>query len=575
MTVSEPVYAARILGTPSVDVSMVKGSGQITFDSGRWPHVQANVSLAVEDPTLLEALDPRDSHRVAVDVWPDSQWTDTPEGPVQVPIGTPRTFDLGIRRASPSRADSRVALTLASDEALLDDHRPVAGIDMMNFASDIKALCQSVIAAALGAGVAVSGPTGSVYPLWDVTNLVPFPTGHSGTSGWVTSTGATSLLAVATPPVAPPVGLSAVRWTAAAGVSVVQAGGWNGVDATKVCAVTPGKQYTASIYLLSSIARNAIIRLAFRDENGTSLPGAVTSSAPVMTSTSAWTRVSVTAIPPKLARYAYIIVQTEGNTSGQFHYGTVVMLTEGPFLPEPFYGNSVSNADYRYEWAGTVNASASIRTALRDAPDRDALYWSAGMSALDFLAPLVQVLGLRLVCDETRAWSLRGAGYLAPGSITFRDGVNIITASEELSRDSEDWYQGAVFRYSWDDRDGIAQTRDDIYVMPGITNPKVILREINAPYPGPGRAQYAVQRAQGRGRTVTAEKVARWTETAEQPLSAILEGTPIQLGTAERVEFDLGKNQVTVTSRTTDTPAGAIVLLPGTINALPGTINNL
>ncbi|WP_217585137.1 hypothetical protein, partial [Microbacterium sp. GbtcB4] len=95
--------------------------------------------------------------------------------------------------------------------------------------------------------------------------------------------------------------------------------------------------------------------------------------------------------------------------------------------------------------------SAPIRTRVRDAPDRDALYWTAGMAALDFLAPVVQALGLRLVCNEARAWSLRNAEYRASGSITFRDGVNIIAASEELSRDSDDWFQGAVFPNSWDD----------------------------------------------------------------------------------------------------------------------------
>jgi hypothetical protein len=197
------------------------------------------------------------------------------------------------------------------------------------------------------------------------------------------------------------------------------------------------------------------------------------------------------------------------------------------------------------------------------------------MSALEFVAPLVQVHGLRLVCDEQRAWSLRDVNFRAEGSMTFRDGVNLVAADEDLSRDSEEWFQGAVFRYTWTDRDGIQQTRDDTYVLPGIAQPRVVLREIKAPYPGPGRAQYAVRRAQGRGRTVTATKVASWAEATEQAFSAILEGTPIQIGISERVVFDLASNQVTVTSRTVDTPTGAIDLLPGTINALAGTINTL
>ncbi|WP_217585317.1 hypothetical protein, partial [Microbacterium sp. GbtcB4] len=77
------------------------------------------------DAALFEDHDPRANLRLAVGVWADTEWTETPEGPVQVPTGTPRTFDLGIRRASPSRADTRVNPTLASDEALPGDHRPV------------------------------------------------------------------------------------------------------------------------------------------------------------------------------------------------------------------------------------------------------------------------------------------------------------------------------------------------------------------------------------------------------------------------------------------------------------------
>lgn len=491
----------------------------------------------------------------------------------QVPDGAPRIFDLGIRSANPDRSAATVACRLASDEALLGDHRPLAGMDLIQYANDIHALVEAVIALALGAPVDVAGGSGSVYPLWAVTNLIPNPSGEGGVAGWSTSTGASNLTSIA-PPIAPVLGVRAVRWRANAGTSVVQAGGWDGVNATKVAQVTPGRLYTASLYLLSSTARAATIRLAFRDENGTSLPNAVFSSAPVMTSSTGWTRLSVTGIPPKLAQYAYIIVSTEANTEGQLHYGDGVMLTEGPFLPEVFDGSS-SNPDYTYEWTAASHASPSTRTPTRDAPDRDALYWRAGISALEFLAPLVQVLGLRLVCDETREWTLRDETYRAAGAQTFRNAVNIAEASEELSRDSDDWFQGAVFRYTWTDRDGIDQSRDDTYVLAGVDQPKVILREISAPYPGPGRAEYAVRRAQGRGRTVTASRQAKWDENAEQPLTALLEGTEIQTGLADRVVFDLAENTVTTTGRTTDTPANAIALLTGTINALTGTINDL
>lgn len=552
MTITTPTYAARILGTPDVPVSLRAESGRITLDAATAPHVDATLTLAMTDVSVLDAADPRQGRRMVVEAGG-------------------RSFNLGIREANPNREESTVEVRLASDEALLRDHRPLTGVDMIQHADDIRILVEKVIQAATGDTVSVAGSTGSVYPLWSVTNLIPYPTGHSGVAGWVASTGASNLTAIA-PPVAPPIGSVAVRWRANAGVSVVQVGGWNGVDASRVCAVTPGRLYTASIYLLSSTARAATIRLAFRDENGKSLPSAVYSATPVVTSRSGWTRLSVTGVPPKLARYAYIIVQTDANTEGQLHYGQAVMLTEGPFLPEPFTGGS-SGPDYVYEWADAAQASPSTRTPARAAPDREALFWPAGMSALEFILPLVQVLGLRPVCDETRAWSLRSEAYRAAGAQAFRAGVNVITAREQLSRDEDDWFDGAVYRYSWTDRDGIQQTREDTFALPGAS--RVILREIDAPWPGAGRAEYAVRRAQGKGRTVTATKQATWTERAEQPLSVILDGTPIQTGIAERVVFDIAENTVTTTSRTIDTPAGAIDLLTGTIDALTGTINDL
>lgn len=335
MTTLAPTYAAVITGTPDVPVS--PRAGTITLDAGRAPHVEGSLTLALPDPALLDDLDPRDGRRL------------------RVTINGTREFDLGIREANPNRDDSTVQVRVASDEALLGDHRPLAGMDMIQYAGDVSALLERVIEAATGDVVTVAGETGSVQPLWEVTNLIPYPTGDSGVLGWNTSTGATNLTAIA-PPVAPPVGTNAVRWRANAGASIVQCGGWDGVGATKVVAVTPGRLYTASVYLLSTTARLATIRVAFRDENGKSLPSAVYSADPVMTSTTAWTRLSITGIPPKLARYAYIIIDTQGNTDGQLHYGTGVMLTEGPFLPEPFTGSS-TGADYTYEWTETVNAS--------------------------------------------------------------------------------------------------------------------------------------------------------------------------------------------------------------------------
>lgn len=66
-----------------------------------------------------------------------------------------------------------------------------------------------------------------------------------------------------------------------------------------------------------------------------------------------------------------------------------------------------------------------------------------------------------------------------------------------------------------------------------------------------------------------------WTATAEQVVSVVLDGAPTQIGVARAVAFDFGSGEMTITTRTTDTPPGAVNLLTGTVNSLTGTVNNL
>jgi hypothetical protein len=187
--------------------------------------------------------------------------------------------------------------------------------------------------------------------------------------------------------------------------------------------------------------------------------------------------------------------------------------------------------------------------------------------------PLVQANGYRLVCDEAREWTLRSADYVAPGASTFVHGVDLTEASDTLDREST-WFDGQVTRYRWEDPNGISQERADSWALTGSPT-RVNLVEINAPYPGTGRSEYAVRRAQGRGREVVASRVARWDERAEQDVSVLLSGAPTQVGLTDRVEFNLDNDEVTVTTRTSDANPGSIDLLPGTIDSLAGFINDL
>ncbi len=210
---------------------------------------------------------------------------------------------------------------------------------------------------------------------------------------------------------------------------------------------------------------------------------------------------------------------------------------------------------------GAVLAPSGDAPAVGSGADSDALLWKAGDSALQFLQPLVQALGLRLVCDEKRVWTLRNENYTGHGEIhTISHGENLIAGDDEIDRDADLWFDARVTRYSWTDSAGTRQERVDAYAL---TNPytRATLLEVNAPYPGDGRSQYAVRRAQQRGRELSATTIANWDMHAEQPAVFTFPETPIQFGAVQTVEYDLSRDEMTITARTIDTPDTAWVLL--------------
>ncbi len=206
--------------------------------------------------------------------------------------------------------------------------------------------------------------------------------------------------------------------------------------------------------------------------------------------------------------------------------------------------------------------------------DPDAFTWKAGQSAIDFLMPLVQAAGFRLVCDESRAWTLRDEDYAEPGAASIRHAVNLTDADERISRESDAWYDAAVTRYTWTDSLGVEHVQVDAYAL---TTPytRLQLFERDTPYPGSGFSEYAVRRTQQRGREIEAHAVSDWRVTTEQSLTIYLDDEPTQTGNSQSVTFDLSNDEMTVSARTTDTADGTIDLLTGFIDGLAGYIDGL
>lgn len=552
MSVAAPSYTA-VAGATSLAVE--DDSGEVSLDAGRSPHVAGSLSVSGGAATLA-LLDARTS----------------PPPRVVLTCGG-RTFDLTVRGARRAHDGDVVTVDLASDEALLDDYRPLTD-DGSCFA--VQGSARSVVAYVINKAIpgAVLQASPSVDASWqraeDSINLVPNGSFEVDLSGWWAGSG--TVMNRASDWAADGSWCARLEPNGTTNVTYIETGNLLGG------AVTSGKTYMV----------RATERLAAA-QTGTLHPSARRLEVYYRIGNGAYTSLLTDQPANAVGVYEHVLRFTvptgvtelkvrlwNGASTTSWTRWDAVRLSEASAdtADTGYYGgNTPATSRYVYTWTGTAGASTAVRTALVDRP-AEALLWRAGQSAMEFLHPLLQASGLRLVCDEQRRWTLRDDTYRAPGAVSIRDGVNLVDGEENISRDDESWFDARVTRYGWTDRNGVRQTRDDAYALtPSFT--RATLMEIEAPYPGPGRSQYAVQRAQGRGRDVKVEAMADWTVAAEAPLEARLQGSPVLEGTVQSVRFDLASDRMQITSRTVELRPGTIDALSGTIDALAGAIDSL
>lgn len=544
MTVSEHVYTAVLSGVSPQTLRVHEDAGSIDFDVDRTPHVGGRLRLTGANEDLLAAIDARQSPppRVVVDV--------TAEFPSGVQTST---FDLTVRGHDRDQDNGEPVLELASDEALLDDYRTLADdLTPLTHQDSLRDLVGYTIDKAIPGASLEPGDDVAVPALSDADNVVRNPKVASDTVDW----GITGSAAVNRETSGGPAGISATYYRAvptsgATGVAIH-------IDENTV-AVRADTNYKLIAYVYAQSTQSVTLDCWVIDANGTVIGSAtpvsvVPAGSWVKLVCPFYTRDTGAKIRPRLSVDGAALALTVGFTAVR-----VSVDSGDPGDDEPFDGDTADTALYGHEWTNTPNASSSRRVALIDAATPAALTWKAGDSALEFLAPIVQRFGLRLVCDETRAWTLRDAEHTVEGSVTIRYAVNMTRGSERVSRDDDIWCDACVVIYKWTDAAGVQRTRVDSYSMVGSPT-KVRRITKDAPYPGPGFAQYVVERAQGRGRVVSAGMVANWGTRPEQLASIRLSGSPDQTGSVQRVSFDLSNDEMTVSARTTDTSTDAWLL---------------
>lgn len=544
MTESTHVYTATLTPDDIVLPIHDDSPGSITLDTTRAPYVQGSLRLSTADADILAAINALQSPapRIVIDV------------NAEFPTGEQdRSFDLTVRGHSRDQETGEPVLSLASDEAILGDFRPPEDdFTPLDHQDSLRDLVDYVLDTVIPGAALEAGDDFEVPALSDADNVIRNPKVTSNTVDW----GITGSAAVNRETGGGPAGISAGYYRA------VPTAGATGVvihiDENTV-AVRGGVDYKLIAYAYAQSTQSVSLDCWILDANGT----VITSCAPATaTPAGSWVKLvcsffmpeTATKIRPRLSVNGSALALTVGLTAVR-----VSVDSGDPTDDEPFDGDTTDTALYSYEWRSTANASSSRRVALVDAATPSALTWPAGVSALAFLMPIVQRFGLRLVCDETRAWTLRDASWLADGATTIRYGVNMTAGAERVSRDDDIWCDACVVKYKWATADGKQHIKVDYYEM---TASPTLVRNIerDVPYPGPGFAQYTVERAQGRGRDVTASMVSDWTTTAEQLASIVLHGSPTQTGTVWRVVFDLSDDEMTIAARTTDTPEDAWLL---------------
>lgn len=547
---STHTYKAFLLGTPNRQLGLRGGS--ISLDDTAAPHVQASIRLSIPDATLLGLLDPRDRKRIRI------------EASATFTFGTQtRTFDLGIRDRRVSHREAVATLRLSSDEALLSDYAPLAlDVAPYSYQASVRALVNYVLGRALpGTSLAAGGPDMPFRAVIASTNLVRNPRARVDLTDW--SSGNSISRQTSGGPSGRPTYVN-TQSGSAGGLLVNYSA--DGVQ------LQAGKQYRLSVdQNCDAGTMLGFDGLVMNASGGILLDLAETPRA----ASGGWDRNSIIFTAPEgAAKMQLRSFTTQSVNAGRSLNTTgwrVSEVTDDPTDVDYFDAHYATTAEYSYAYSG----AASVRTAIIDRA-ADVLTWRPGVNALDFLSSILQSLGLRLVCDEGRTWSLRDSTYVAAGSIAIRHGVNLYDGDDTVSREDSEYFDAAVVRYRWRDNSGNQQERVDAFALNGSpTQVRTIERAVA--YPGPGFAEYAVRRAQTRGRQVTVTTGADWNARAEQPSEYTLLGAPVQLGMVSRVTFDLDTDEMTVMSRTTDTVAGAIDLMADVvINSLPDVyINNL
>lgn len=458
---------------------------------------------------------------------------------------TSRTFDLGVRSRSIDHVAKTTTLTLASDEAILQDYaKLVDDYTPRTYAADLRSLVNYVLSVVIPGKALESTPsvTADLTPYWELTNLVPNPNAATDITNFIAASGMTLAYNSGAGALTGN-GFLRATMTGTTGSLLWQPDNTrNGSDGAY--AVVPGQSYAASCYVRKAVAGGtALVMAQWFNSQGVAI-SPFSGSGPT-TLTTSFQRISRVFVAPAGAAKVAIATSVSGVTSGQTVDVDCFMLARDTELQPFFDGATTDSATYLYDWSGAANGSPSARVPVEDRP-RELFTWTAGTSAWDFLQPLITAAGLRLFCDEQRKWRLVSDAYTVAGTVTVT-GDTAVDAVDTIDRDGDAlWAQGVVVRYTWEDAEtGILHTRTDSAGTVG----KVLVVEYDQTYPGPGAAAHILQSMVARGRIQSGRALVNYGATPGQASVITLPGAATVSGRVKSVSFNLAEGLMQVDSK--------------------------
>lgn len=516
-------------------VALTVLDASVTLDEGWAPYAQASIVIKTPAAGVLARL----SNLAAR---PRVQLTIT-----STPGGT-RTFDLGVTARQIFHEDGTVGISLASDEAVLQDFAHTgltADLGMRPLQTSTRQIVQYVMSRALGVTTIIETNDFDFTTFYRSTNLWPFvPTASNerfvaGVNALVQGDSDLNSWRVI------PRGTTSNDTYAAVGVSM-----------------TAGKTYTLSARVGMTIAQNGSLHAYARraavivTESGVERLLALTPAipnAPGATYQRITFTVPVNVSATTVRLYAGGVQPTTGASNNAVSYKDVFII-EGDgrapdgTLEEYFDGDTRATTAYTYAWDGAPGTSSSTRTP-RLSRSPEILMWKPGQTAWDFLAPILESSGLRFWCDELRRWHLTTTSYAVEGIVRALAGTNLYAASDLMSRTASQpdgvplYLDAVIIRYTWIDDLGNDRERYDVATTEGFTKPFLIERP-ETPFPGAGAATYLLRRYMLRRRQVPVTAAIDLAATPGMDVSIRSPDGTFLTGYLDAVTFDMGADEM-------------------------------